>query len=149
METLERFQQNERLIEDFTVRTLAAIPSDMGRLLYVTLLRDASTGRYRHDGLAILYSEPAVHEALRFCHEELFSRVLENSLERQEGDLRFCLAGMEGTSKEIASHWLELQFYRVLVPLGVPVYLQDLFSSNMRWLLQLLIEPQPILETAA
>ena len=149
METLERFQQNQRVIQDFTLRTLAAIPSDYGRLMHVALLRDLATGRYRHEGLAVFYSEPAVHQALSYCHEELFSKMLETPLEQQEWDLRVCLAGLEGHFGEIAARWLELEFYRLLVPFGVPTYLRNLFSSNLRTLLGLIVEDCSNLEPAA
>ena len=149
MESLERFQQNQRVIEDFTSCTLAAISSVYGRLLHVAWLRDLATGLYRHEGLAALYSEPAVHQSLSFCHEELFLRILETPLERQEWDLRLCLSGMEGNFGEIAARWLELEFYRLLVPLDVPVYLRDLFSSNQRTLLGLIVEDCSSLEPAA
>ena len=83
METVERFQLNRRVIEDFTARTLAAIPSDYGRLLYVSSLRDLASGRYLHEGLAAIYPEQAVQQALARCHEELFARILETPLEQQ------------------------------------------------------------------
>jgi hypothetical protein len=149
METLERFQQNERLIEDFTSHTLAAIPSDIARLLYVSRLRDTTTGRYRHDGLAAAYSEDAVHQALAYCHEELFSKTLETSMDTQERDLRACLAGMEGNLCEIAARWRELELYRQMVPRGVPAYLGDLFHSNLRTLLELIAAQRTSLESAA
>jgi hypothetical protein len=149
METLERFQQNQRIIEDFTSRTLMAIRSEYGRLIHISLLRDLSTGQYQHDGLATLYSAPAVQEALNYCHEELFMRILETPLEQQESDLRISLSGMQGSLAETAAMWLELDFHRLLVPLGVPGYLRDLFSSNLRVLLQLIVTGQTSLVPAA
>jgi hypothetical protein len=140
METLERFQRNQKLIEDFSSRTLAAIPTDTARLLHVATLRDMASGRYRHEGLAALYSETAVDEALSYCHQEIFAKVLESSLEQQEQDLRACLGAMEGFVRETARNWLELEFYRVLVPLSTPAYLRDLFCSNVRMLLLLIGE---------
>src|SRR5712672_1691197 len=91
VESFERFRQSRSVIEDFTSRTLAAIPSDFGRLYYVSSLKDSSTGRYKHEGLMDLYSENSVQAALTHCHEELFSRILETPLSRQERDLRRCL----------------------------------------------------------
>ena len=91
MESLERFRQSRSVIEDFTSRTLAAIPSDFGRLYYVSSLKDESTGRYTHEGLMDLYSDNSVQAALAQCHEELFSRILETPLKHQERDLRDCL----------------------------------------------------------
>ena len=149
METLERFQRNQRLIQDFSSRTLAAIPSDMARLLHVATLRDMASGRYHHDGLARIYSEGAVDEALSYCHQEIFARVLETPLEQQQQELRACLSAMEGFFAETAGNWLELEFYRVLVPLNTPAYLRDLFCSNLRMLLTLVIGDSSRMEPAA
>ena len=149
METLERFQRNQRLIEDFSSRTLTAIPSDMARLLHVAMLRDMASGRYRHEGLAALYSEEAVNEALGYCHQEIFAKVLETSLEHQEQDLRACLAAMEGVFRDSANNWRELEFYRVLIPLNTPAYLRDLFCSNLHVLLSLVIGDSSRMEPAA
>ena len=149
METLERFRQNQRVIEDFTLHTLSAIPSGMGRLLHVATLRDVGSGRYCHEGLLELYAEPAVHQALAYCHEELFAKVLETPLAQQIGDLRVCLSAFEGTFGEIAERWRELEFYRVLVPLGTPTYLRELFCSNLRVLLELLARERANLASAA
>ncbi len=149
MESLERFQQNRRVIEDFTARTLAAIPTEMGRLLHVSMLRDLATGRYRHDGLAEIHSEAAVHEAIAYCHEELLGRILEMPLERQEWDLRMCLSGLGGSAGEIAARWWEGEFYRLLIPLGAQSYLRDLFCSNVRILLRLIAAEKANLQTVA
>ena len=148
METLERFQQNQRVIEDFSARTLAAIPSDYGRLLYVASLRDLASGRYRHEGLAAIYPEGAVQQALTHCHEELFARILEAPLEQQEWDLRSCLSALEGDLGEIVARWRELESYRLLLPTGMPNYLQELFCSNLRALLGLLLEERATVSPA-
>jgi hypothetical protein len=149
LETLERFRQNQRVIEDFTLHTLAAIPSGIGRLLHTATLRDLSTGRYFHEGLLEIYTEPAVHQALAYCHEELFAKVLETPLAQQIVDLRVCLSAFEGTFGDIAERWRELEFYRVLVPLGTPAYLRELFCSNLRVLLELLMRERANLASAA
>lgn len=149
METLERFQQNRQVIEDFSARTLAAIPSVYGRLLYVSLLRDLASGRYRHEGLEAVYPENAVQQALQQCHEELFARILETPLEQQEMDLRACLGACEGDFCGVVARWQELEFYRLLMPTGMPAYLQRLFCSNLRTLLELFAEAHASLQPAA
>ncbi len=101
-------------------------------------LRDLATGRYRHEGLERIYSETSVHQALGICHEELFEKILETSLERQSGELRNCLEGFGEPVKEIAARWQEHEFYRLLIPSGVPGYLRDLFCSNQSALLTLI-----------
>ena len=119
------------------LRTLQGIPGDVSRLVHIATLRDLAGGRYRHEGLAAIYSEAAVDQALKVCHEELFERVLETSLEHQEAEIRNCLRGFDGSPGEIAARWREHEFYNFLIPSGVPVYLRQLFCSNLQTLLQL------------
>lgn len=138
MESLERFAQNQRLIEEYTSLCLAGISSELGRLLHVAMLRDVSTGRYFHPGLEAVYSEPAVHQALLYCHEELFEQFLEIPLEQQEWDMRLWFAGLSAPPWEVANRWLEVEFFRLLVPSGTPPYLRDLFYSNLRVILGLI-----------
>jgi hypothetical protein len=132
---MDSFHQNRSVIEDFTSRTLAAIPSDFGRLYYVSSLKDADTGRYRHDGLMTLYSEDSVQVALARCHEELFSRILETPLRQQERDLRDCLDIAGDKFRAVVESWRESRFFRTMCPEGLPSYLDDLFCSNMNVLL--------------
>jgi hypothetical protein len=140
MRTLTQLQQNRRVVQDFTQTTLAAIPGLFARLSYLASLRDLSSGRYGHSGLSALYPDAAIQQALQLCHEQIFERILESPLSSQQEDLRACLAGMEGGLSEAAAHWHRIQSYRVLVPEAVPDYLKDLFCSNLRALLEILVE---------
>jgi hypothetical protein len=131
VESLERFHQSRVVIEDFSNRTLAAIPSDFGRLSYICSLIDSRSGRYEHDGLMDIYPESAVQAALKHCHEELFSRILETPLKEQERDLRQCLnSGGEEAWGEF-KRWSGYRSFQEMCPHGLPVYLQELFCSNM------------------
>ena len=149
METLERYQQSRRVIEDFSSRTLAAIPTEFGKLLYVASLKDLASGNYLHEGLSALYPEAAVQQALQFCHEEMFLRILELPLEQQEGDLRVCIGGLEGEFWGKVSRWKQAEFHRLLVPADVPSYLRELFHANVGTLLQLLLEERATLHPDA
>jgi hypothetical protein len=140
MRTLTQLQQNRRVIQDFTLTTLAGIPGLFARLAYMASLRDLSSGRYDHAGLSALYPDAAIQQALQLCHEQIFERILESPLSSQEEDLRACLAGMEGGLAGTVAHWRGLEAYRVLVPEAVPDYLKDLFCSNLRALLEILEE---------
>src|SRR5213595_247250 len=95
MRTLTQFQQNRRVIQDFTLTTLAGIPGQFARLAYIASLRDLSSGRYEHAGLAALYPHASIQQALQLCHEQIFERILESPLSSQEEDLRVCLAAMK------------------------------------------------------
>lgn len=147
MESLENYQQTRKVVEDFTARTLAAIPSEFGKLIYVASLCDLSSGRYLHEGLAARFPPEAVQQALGFCHQELFLRLLEMPLEQQEWDIRSCMASMEGEFEPKLRRWRETEFYRSLIPTESPLYLRELFVSNVRTLLDLLLEhganPEP------
>jgi hypothetical protein len=148
VESVERYQQSRRVTEDFTSRTLAAIPSDFGKLCYVCSLRNHQTGRYLHEGLTFIYSEASVQEAVSQCHEELFTRILETPLEQQEADWRICLAPGSGHG------WIPVGGGRVdstrsLAPDGLPDYLTDLFCSNAEAVLAVISSKQAISEPAA
>jgi hypothetical protein len=135
---LSQLQQVRKIVQDFTLTTLAGIPGLFARLVYIASLRDLSSGRYEHAGLMALYSDAAVQQALQLCHEQIFQRILESPLFDQEGDLRCCLEGMEGGLVGAVSHWQRMEAYRMLVPENIPDYLKELFGSNLRVLLEIL-----------
>ena len=140
MEALDRFNQNRPVIEEFAARWLSSLSTDLGRLIYVAKLRDIYVGTYRHPFLEENFPRAAVDQALAFCHQELFSKFLENSFERQALDLRLTLIGMESSPEEIAARWLELELYCSFVPTGAPADLRDLFVSKIRSMLAALVE---------
>jgi hypothetical protein len=137
---LSELQQNRRIIQDFTLTTLAGIPGEFGRLAYMASLRDLSSGKYEHAGLAAMYPDEAIQQALRLCHEQVFERILETALEQQEKDLKGCLERMPGGICEAVAHWRRLEAYRVLMPERTTSYLKELFCSNLRALLEILEE---------
>lgn len=143
MESLERYHQTRAVIEDFSYRTLAAIASAVGRLCYVSSLRDSISGRYVHEGLVSRYSPGAVQEGLTHCHEELFAKILETPLKEQKQDLDRCFRAAGEESWRIAEDWRENLHSRSLCPEGAPEYLHDLFCSNMTALLAIFASNKP------
>ncbi len=137
---ITELQQNRRIIQDFTLTTLAAIPGEFARLTYIASLRDLSSGRYEHAGLAALYPDEPMQLALQLCHGQIFERILETPLARQEADLKECLERMPGALSLTVAHWGRMEAYRVLIPERVPDYLRELFCSNLRALLEILQE---------
>jgi hypothetical protein len=134
------FDRRAKLMEDLSSRTLAAIPSEYGRLIYLASLRDLGSGAYAHAGLEKLYPQWAVQEALSKAHNEVCQRILETPLARQEMDLRFCLRGFDADPAEVISQWRELESYRALLPAGMPAYIRKLFCSNFETLLTVLAD---------
>ncbi|MGA6954149.1 MAG: hypothetical protein WBY73_03505 [Candidatus Acidiferrales bacterium] len=147
--SLERFTQNQRIIEEFVEQWLGCLPSTMARLAHVAMLRDLYTGLYSHVILEQSYSKAAIHESLLFCHEELFEKMLESSFQQQESDLRKCLANRDAAAAEIARRWLEAEVFRCFVPFGTPRYLGDLFVSNLRVILAALAAEQDLMHSGA
>ena len=135
-----QLQQNRKIIQDFTLTTLAGIPGFFARLAYISSLRDLSSGRYEHAGLAAMYPDESVQQALELCHEQIFERILETPLVLQEEDLRNCLERMQGGLLPVVNHWRRMEAYRVLMPEHAPGYLKDLFCSNLRAMLEILQE---------
>ena len=133
-----QLQQNLKIIQDFTLTTLAGIPGPFARLVYISSLRDLSSGRYEHAGLSAMYPDEAVQQSLELCHEQIFERVLETPLAQQKQDLRTCLEQMQGGLLPTVAHWRRMEAYRVLMPEPAPAYLKDLFCSNLRALLEIL-----------
>jgi hypothetical protein len=140
MRTLTQLQQNRRIVQDFTLTTLARIPGLLARLTYVASLRDLSSGRYEHAGLAALYPDEALQQAIGLCHEQVFESVLETPLSAQQEDLQTCLSAMQGGLRTAIIHWRNMESYRVLMPEQSPDYLKDLFCSNLCALLEILLE---------
>ncbi len=138
MDSLDNFQKSKAVIEDFTSRTLAVIPSDFGRLYYVCTLKNPVTGRYEHDGLKEMYPENSVQAALAHCHAELFSKILETPLREQERDVRKSLETAGDELWSIVAAWRASRPYCAMCPEGMPSYLSDLFSSNMDALLAII-----------
>ena len=149
MESFDRFQQSRCVIEDFTSRTLAVIPSEFGRLFYVSSLKDSANGRYQHAGLVELYSEDSVQVALGDCHEELFSRILETPLLEQERDLRKCLDTAGDRFWTVVDAWRKDNSFQTMCPEGLPSYLKDLFCSNLAALLAIFSSQRVTLDPAS
>jgi len=140
MRTLTQLQQNRKIVQDFTLTTLAAIPGLLARLAYVASLRDLSSGRYEHAGLAAIYPDAPLQQAIGLCHEQVFERLLETPLSDQQEDLQDCLSAMPGGLLDAVTHWRNMESYRVLMPEQSPDYLKELFCSNLRALLEILQE---------
>ena len=141
---MEQFDRNRRVVEDFTERTLAFIPSEYGRLLYLASLRNLATGSYSHAGLEAIYSREAVQEALTESHRSILERILQLSLEQQLRDLRRCL-GTRGSAEPggVTSRWSDAEFYRSMLPLGIPDATKELFCSNMAAVLYVIETESP------
>src|SRR5438309_9960153 len=103
----------EPAIRDLRNRTLARLPGDVGRLVYLASSRDLNTGRYSHDGLAFHFSENVACRAMAACHAEIFNRLVYCSLQDLIEELRSYVSSTAATTGDGWARWRQLRPYRV------------------------------------
>ncbi|HVO81747.1 MAG TPA: hypothetical protein VMT28_13510 [Terriglobales bacterium] len=74
-------------LEDLLATTLAAVSGIVGKLEYLSSLRNPKEGAYSHWGLARVYGDGPAQQALAEAHSLLFLRVLRTSLRTLRGDV--------------------------------------------------------------
>jgi hypothetical protein len=132
---LHQLQLHRQILFNLTTHYLEPLQGIFERLNYLAGLRDPSTGVYRHERLGVVYGEQPVNEALSKSHEELFERLLEMPLAKQEQELLTCLEAWPG-GKEEALRYFE-DTIQTWIPPEAPSYLKELFRSNLRALHEL------------
>lgn len=124
--------------KDLDVRTLAPMGYDFARIVYLSSLRDFSTGDYHHDGLARSFSESASRAALIAAHQEAFYHLTLGSIDSFVAQIeRF----IRSSPKDYASSlhaWETLEGYRVTVPSDCDALACALFRSNIKIAITLL-----------
>ena len=86
----------EGAIAESWQRTLATIPTLIGRLAYLSSLRNVNSGSYEHVGLAQRIGEGEVDRLLRRSHMNIFQEWLCFGLERQKEELEEYFSSLDG-----------------------------------------------------
>lgn len=128
----------EAAIAESWQRTLAAIPTLIGRLAYLASLRNANTGSYEHFGLTQRIGEGEVDRMLRRSHMSVFQEWLCFGLERQKEELEEYFSGLEGDRREIVANWLTLEPYGNWVPAESRDVERKLFYADLAVVLELI-----------
>ena len=123
---------------DVWKRTLDRIPTQFGKLAYLSELRNDNSGRYQHFGLAQLYGEDEANRVLRSSHEKVFGEWLTYSLERQRSDLEAYLEGLEDDLATVLQTWGTLAPYQKLPPEAAGEAERHLFGSDLEIILELI-----------
>jgi len=136
----EQFQYEdvEAAREDLRNRTLAKIPGDFARLIYLASTRDYNTGEYYHEGLAFQFGETAARRALSFCHRDLFQRMVQCSVRELVEHLEAYARCTHLPSMDFVRVWNTLQPYCVTIPLDCGPLAARFFASNVRTALAIL-----------
>src|SRR5258708_22637428 len=116
MQTRLKRMDVEAAKQDLKNRTLAQFGYDFARLIYLSSLRDFSTGEYHHDGLAHSFSESAASAALTTSHQQVFYDLTSAPLESFVAQIdRFILSSSKDCD-QILSAWERLERYGVQSP---------------------------------
>lgn len=123
---------------DLRERTLKRILMPLERLVYLASLRDYRNGRYKHDGLALHFSEQVAAKALRLEHIEAFRIVAFASLQSVVSQLDNFLSAVNEERAECLVTWRTLEPYRVVVPVVEDRLSTLVFLSNIKLALAIL-----------
>ena len=128
----------EPAMRDLRNRTLARLPGDFSRLVYLASSRDLNTGKYSHDGLAFHFSESVASKAMAACHREILERLVFCSLEELIEDLRKYISSTAERPEDVLHSWTHLGSYRVTIPSECDETTAELFLSNVKIALAIL-----------
>ncbi len=128
----------EPAITDLRNRTLARLPGDFSRLVYLASSRDLNTGRYSHDGLTFHFSETVASKAMALCHRDIFDRLVYASLEALIEELRNYISSTNERPEEFLTSWTRLGSYRVTIPSECDELEAEIFLSNVKMALAIL-----------
>jgi hypothetical protein len=131
-ESERREAQVQRAVGDLERRTLAKIPGDIAKLVYLCSTRDHNTGRYHHDGLSVIFGPDVADDALAKCHQNTFQALLYKSLSQIVESLQRYFDSTGQPRDRILQVWQKLQAYHVLIPAACDSLSAEFFVSNIR-----------------
>lgn len=128
--------------EELKSRTLANLGYDFARLMYLSSLRDFSTGEYYHQGLAQSFSDFAAASAMAGCHEEIFYGLTLGPLDTFVSQLDRLISSTHKDYYRTLDAWETLGAYKVAVPSGCDPTVARLYKSNVRIAMRFLKLPR-------
>lgn len=122
---------------------LTEVPSVFGKLVYLATLRDDNSGTYRHFALEARHPLEKCHAALFYCHREVFYAWLRTALEGQREDLLLYLSTLAEDRVTVLTTWSRIEPFRLYPPADIASSERDLFLSDLRILVALLLRDAP------
>ena len=113
--------------------TLSQIPSVFGRLVYLSSLRNAVTGKCEHCGL-----EDDGRQALRKSHARAFAEWLSFNLEERKADLDLYLSTVGVDEATIVKNWLNVANYKTFIPSSTKTVERRMYTAEIEALIELL-----------
>lgn len=117
--------------EDLWERTLNQIGTRMGRLSYLSRLRNPETDRYEHHGLSAVFGEAAAEDALRRSHRDALMSFLNLGILDQVSDVKRYLEGLPQSARRLLANWEKTKGYESMLPPVASVAQKALFEGNM------------------
>lgn len=123
----------------FLDRALSSLSRPFEQLVFLSSLRDAYTGRYLHEGWATIASEEDIHRKAKRVHTATLKTVLETPLEELCAELRDHFRSLGDNETEMVILWLDVESFREMLPSDCDRLDRDLFISQMRAALKVLL----------
>ena len=123
-------------IEDLWRVTLSQIPSLLGRLVYLSSLRDPNTGIYSHYGLAQRFTSEEADEAIRESHERAFGEWLLLRVAEQRADCELYWSSLLEDKRRVAEMWMRTESYRTLFPASASLAQRVDFNAHMEIMIE-------------
>ncbi|MDP9054276.1 MAG: hypothetical protein M3N93_08240 [Acidobacteriota bacterium] len=130
--------QRETAAAESWQRTLSGIPTVIGRVAYLSSLRNPNTAIYEHFGLSQRIGSDEVDRILRRSHIGVFQDWLCFGLERQKQELEEYFSELEGDRREIIASWSTLEPWNTWVPGESRDVERKLFNADLSVVLELL-----------
>lgn len=102
--------------EDLWERTLKQIPSALGRIIYLSRLRDPATDRYEHYGLSTVFGEEEAEAAIRQSHQAVLASWIDMSIVDQLKDLDQYLDTLPQSRRRILASWIRNDSFTQFLP---------------------------------
>ena len=119
-------------------RTLASLPGDVARLVYLASTRDYNTGEYLHDGIIYRFGEETAVEAMAACHQEIFKKLAYGSFKTLMQELASYMESLTVQPAKFLEVWREYEPYRAMLPHGCDSVSLKLFFYDIMTALEVL-----------
>jgi len=110
---------------------LADLPNDLTKVVYLASLRDCNTGYYFHPQISRQNDFTSANHALRFCHEEVFARLMATPLSEYVTQLGGYICYAHADEARVIDTWKSLAAYRATVPLKASALDAEFFFGSV------------------